>query len=346
MAGVGQGLVSKRAIGDGLLAIGKGAVVLLAFQLLISLFPPLPAHARAPPAGEWDISNFLIYYGQDRASDIARFDLAILSPLMDEAILSDIRGAGTLIVGYLSLTTVGDWEPWASDVEDGWVVGEWEEWGELIINACEPGWRELLLEEAIPFLMERGFQGLFLDNIDMAEEFPWMADALVELVADIRERWPSLFLVQNRGFCVADRTAPLINAFLFEDFGTFYNFTSGRYEKLSAEELSWLRERASELVELRAEYGLVVLALAYADPSDPEMMEEYMSYVNSLATEYGFISYVADIDLTYINLAYARPGEAEAPALLDKDLLLLILATVIVISVVSSVAWPFLKRRR
>ena len=97
------------------------------------------------------------------------------------------------------------------------------------------------------------------------------------------------------GFCVLSRTASLIDAFLFEDFGTFYNFTFGRYEKLSGE----------ELVELRATYGFAILALAYADPSDEDVMEDYMSYVNSLAAEYGFIPYVADI-----NLAYAQPEEA------------------------------------
>jgi len=318
---------------------------LLVFLLMISAPSSPLIYISSSIASTKDISNFLVYYGEDRGSDIARFDLAILSPLMEEAVLSYIRSSGTVIVGYLSLTTIGNWEPWASHVEDTWVVGEWEEWGELIINACEPGWRKLLLEEAIPFLVERGFQGLFLDNIDMAEEFPWMADALFELVADIRERWPNLFLVQNRGFCVLNRTAPLIDAFLFEDFGTFYNFTSSRYEKLSAEELSWLRERANELVELRAKYGLVILALAYADPSDPEIMEDYMSYVNSLASEYGFIPYVADIALTYINLAYARPEKAEAPAPLGQDLLLPASATAIAISI-ASIAWLLFKKRK
>ena len=302
--------------------------------------------AWAPSSEAKSISNYLIYYGQDRAGDIARFDLAILSPLLDEAILTYVRGAGTLLIGYLSLTTIGDWEPWAGDVRDEWVIEEWEEWGELIINACEPGWHDLLLEKAIPYLLERGFQGLFLDNVDMAEEFPWMADALVQLVAEMRERWPDLFLVQNRGFCVLNRTSSLIDALLFEDFGTFYNFTSGRYEKLSDEELSWLREQAEELVRLRATYGLTVLALAYADPSDPVMMEDYMSYVNSLAAGYGFIPYVADVNLTYINLAYARPGETESLTPPDHSPVLIALALGLAISAISPLAWSALRERK
>jgi len=258
-----------------------------------------------PPAG--GISNFVVYYGPDRSCDLARFDLAILSPLRGGRSVEWLNEQGVLTIGYLSLTTVGDWEPWADDVEPGWVVGELVEWEEPIINACEPGWWDIVLGEAIPFLIDKGFRGLFLDNLDVVEDFPWMAEALVGLIKAIRDRWPNLFLIQNRGFVLLNETAPYLDAVVFEDFGTYYNFTTGRYEKLRGRGLLELERIADRLVELRSSYGLIVLALAYADPSDPDMMEDYMGFVSSLAKRYGFIPYVSDVNLTYINMAYARP---------------------------------------
>jgi len=78
------------------------------------------------------------------------------------------------------------------------------------------------------------------------------------------------------------------------------------------------------------------LALAYADPSDEDVMEDYMSYVNSLAAEYGFIPYVVDI-----NLAYARPEEAESPLLLGQS----ILAMAKAIAAALSIAWSSIRRQ-
>ncbi|HDI01946.1 MAG TPA: hypothetical protein ENF78_05920 [Candidatus Bathyarchaeota archaeon] len=186
------------------------------------------------------------------------------------------------------------------------MIGYWPEWGELIVNACEPGWRELLLEEAIPFIREKGFCGLFLDNLDVVELYPWMGEGLLALVSSIRASWPDAILIQNRGFQLLEASALYINGVLFEDFGTYYNFTTGRYEKLSGSGLSWLREVACWLADLRASLGLIVLALAYADPGSPSTFRDYMEFVNNLAAEYGFIPYVSDVNLTYINLAYAR----------------------------------------
>lgn len=276
-----------------------------------------------------DISNFVVYYGQDRVNDLVKFDLAILSSLADENLIRELNQRGVITIGYLSLTTVGDWEPWSSHVEPDWIVGELAEWGEVIVNACEPGWREVVMDEAVPYLVRKGFRGLFLDNLDVAEEFPWMSEGLVGLVRTIRSMWPDLFLIQNRGFVILNETASSLNAVLYEDFGTYYNFTTGRYEKMSGPELAELRRTADWLVDLRASYGFTVLALAYADPSDPEMMADYMSFVNSLAGEYGFVPYVSDVNLTYINMAYAKVEESPRPSWGPIFLLLPLLAALV-----------------
>ena len=261
---------------------------------------------RAPPsASDRPVRDFAIYYGPGRLGDLAEFDLVILSPLLDEEDVRWLNRRGVLTVGYLSLTTVGSWEPWAGDIEPDWVVGELLDWGEAVVNACEPGWRSLLLEKAIPHLVRKGFKGILLDNVDVADDYPWMAKAIVGLIRAVRSRWPDLFLIQNRGFSILNQTASLLNAILYEDFGTYYNFTTNRYEKLSGRQLAELESTSEWLSHLRSRYGLLVLALGYADPSDLAQMADFMAFVDSLARRYGFIPYVSDVDLSYLNMAYA-----------------------------------------
>ena len=84
------------------------AIASLAFLLLPLLVPST--------TDQGGISCYVIYYGEDRAPDLAKFDLAILSPLVEASLPSYLLEHGSLSLAYLSLTTIGGWEPWASGV--------------------------------------------------------------------------------------------------------------------------------------------------------------------------------------------------------------------------------------
>ena len=247
--------------------------------------------------------SFVVYYGAEWNPLLTRFDVAVVSPLFEH--VDRLNDAGVLTVGYLSLCTVGDWEPWRGSVRDGWVVGLWEEWGERVVNVCEPGWRRVLLDEAIPFLVERGFRGVMLDNADMVDRYPWMRSSMVELIKSIRETYPDLYIIQNRGFSILNETCKYVDALLFEDFGTTYDFETGSYRPLTWGEL---RETMRNAVMVRELCGdcVEVFALAYADPGNRLTMRLYMALVERLASAYGFVPYVSDLNLTYVNGAYAK----------------------------------------
>ena len=72
------------------------------------------------------ISSFVVYYGDSRVEELRMFDLAILSPLLEEEIV-ELNNYGVITIGYVSLTTVGGWEPWAKNVSDDLVVGSYVE---------------------------------------------------------------------------------------------------------------------------------------------------------------------------------------------------------------------------
>ncbi len=178
------------------------------------------------------ISSFVVYYGDNRVEELRMFDLAILSPLLEEEIV-ELNNYGVITIGYVSLTTVGGWEPWAKNVSDDLVVGSYVEWREKTVNACDCRWEEILLDQAIPYILGKGFKGIFLDNLDMVDNYPFMKNCVRKIIRDIRRKYPSIIIVVNRGFAIVEDIAPYVDAVLFEDFGTYYDFSKKQYLKWS-----------------------------------------------------------------------------------------------------------------
>ncbi len=274
----------------------------LALLVLVLIGASVPMLVTAKE-GLDKVSSFAVYYGRDEADKLSRFDLVILSPLIDNATLLKLKSKGVIVVGYVSLTTLGGWEPWASFASPSMSVGKLEYWNENIMNACDARWARVILDHAIPYVMNRGFDGVFLDNLDIVDLYPWMKDCVINLVKKIREENPNIVIIINRGFSIARETAPYVNAILFEDFGTYYDFEKNEYLKWGGSDYQWMIGIAEMLANLSRTYGIKVLALGYVDLHNTSMLREYCDYVYSLASKYNFTAYVASISLDEVNTA-------------------------------------------
>ena len=268
------------------------------FLAVIVVLAASLALASPPP-----VKSFVVYYGTDRVDELSKFDLAIVSPLLEEREVEELRDRGVIVLGYISLITLGGWEPWynPTGVE---VVGNESAWGEVIVNPCSEAWRNVVVRGAGGYLTGKGFSGFFLDNLDMVDAYPWMKPCVVGLVAALRNEYPGAVIIVNRGFTVLDEVSGYIDGVLFEDFATYYDFNQKKYLKWSGGDLEWVRAQAERLTKLREERGILVLALGYADINDPDENYEYSKYVNEMAAQYGFIPYTSEITLMKINALY------------------------------------------
>ena len=109
-------------------------------------------------------------------------------------------------------------------------------------------------------LAAAGFDGLYLDNLDVADLHPRTATGVVKLVEGLADAAPDLLLVAQNGLAVADRLP--IDGLAHED--VFWRW-DGRYRPSSA------AERAALLPGLRAlrDRGLPIFTLDYAKPGSP-----------------------------------------------------------------------------
>jgi endo-alpha-1,4-polygalactosaminidase (GH114 family) len=187
-------------------------------------------------------------------------------PLVDDRYVSSLASQGKLVFGYISISTVGGWEPWAKFVTRDMVVGYDRVWKEEIINVCSPQWHSIILEKALPYIVSKGFNGVFLDNLDIVDDYPWMRSCIVELVKEIRERYPNLKIMVNRGL----HTTRQHRLCAIRGFLTYYNWTSHKYSFFTGRDLKWIEQQLAKLKRLSREYGLKVILLSYANPKTRE----------------------------------------------------------------------------
>jgi uncharacterized protein (TIGR01370 family) len=258
---------------------------------------PVHVSMPSPVAAERDrirsIDNYVVYYGAGELEELAGFDLAIIHrDTLTPGEVIDLRSRGTLVVAYLSVGEIQPNDPWVTSgkVPPSWILGKNKNWGSLFVDASQSGWRDLMTGEA-GSLMDYGFDGVFLDTVDTAIDVaPATMPGMIELIEGLRTAYPDALLVQNRGFQIAEKVASSIDAVMFEDLSTSYDFDAAEYTRVdnSAE--------AEEMVALRDRTGLPILALDYADPAD----EETAARAVKIARSYGFIPAVSVIRLDEI----------------------------------------------
>jgi uncharacterized protein (TIGR01370 family) len=263
---------------------------LVVISLLWAAVPTVQAQDSSTPRDRIRaIENYVVYYGQGRVDDLARYDLAIVQPdTLTAEELAALKTQGTLVVSYLS---IGEAEPereWYLDgrVDPAWELGTNENWGSRFIDANQTGWQDLMIALTGEFIA-KGFDGVFLDTVDTVDMFPQTLPGMVEIIHRLRATYPDALLVQNRGFTVVDDTAGDIDALMFEDLVTTYDFINSEY--LYADN-SYV---AQQMAQLHADTGVVILALDYVAPDNPA--GAYLAI--QAANEYGFIPAVSTIML-------------------------------------------------
>jgi uncharacterized protein (TIGR01370 family) len=179
--------------------------------------------------------------------------------------LAAARATGALVIAYLSVGTLEDWRPYAPEVPPAWTFGPMPGWeGERFVDARADGWRRIMAREAAG-LQELGFDGLFLDNLDVAEERPETQDAMVSLVSAVRAAAGESLLIAQNGLVIIDRLP--VDAVSRED--TWWRWEDGGYRPSPVAETVGIVE---SLRRQRAR-GLVVLTLDYTEPGDLEAEE-------------------------------------------------------------------------
>ena len=146
----------------------------------------------------WDdnYTNFIVYYGDIFPKECEKeYNVFILSPHTQANItkLADKH----LIAGYLSLGEVDSKQPYFKEISHkNFVLHNNPFWSDAkLVDVRDTAWHGFILDEMIPNLIEKGFNGLFLDALDSALElertypvrYKGSTESLISLIKKIKQ---------------------------------------------------------------------------------------------------------------------------------------------------------------
>ena len=229
-----------------------------------------------PPAPT--ITRFAIdYSATPNLAHLAQSNLAIVQPVLNSDTIRSLQAGGTRVVAYLTIGEVEPNDPALNELPPECILGQNPNWGSYYVDPGCPAWQNIVSERARN-LRNAGYSGLFLDTVDTAEIFTSTQEAMANLICHLRSEVGG-YLVQNRGFTVLKRTANCVDAVLYEDLSTSYDFATGFYiyEEQPPEPVLAYRDR------------LTLLALDYAPADRPALAWKACKRARDL----GFVGYIA-----------------------------------------------------
>ncbi|MCK4261055.1 MAG: endo alpha-1,4 polygalactosaminidase [Halanaerobiales bacterium] len=165
------------------------------------------------------VENYRIYYRNiDKGilSDMQNLDLVIVEALYFT--LQDVEKVkeknGTILLGYLSVMEFGNWDYEIADQLNPsdylYVDGEKvynKKYNNYVADISQEHYQEILLDTLEKRILSKGMDGVFFDTIDWIDYYKNNEDVYKklmvgyeELLIKITNRFPDLYIIQNRGF--------------------------------------------------------------------------------------------------------------------------------------------------
>ena len=249
--------------------------------------------------------KWLCYYGNSIPNSIyEKLDLAILDPDTFEIPETEPEKQNNpWRIGYVSIgeTETYRWY-WPLVQGKSFVLEPNPNWANsYYVDVRSNEWQELLLKKVIPKILEKGYQGIFLDTLDTAEYLEWKdknkyagsVKALENFIAKLREKFPKALIITNNGLFLLKNCGNLIDGALVEDIYTHYNFEKKQYE---ASDIDSDQKKEQILVPFRKNNKKPLYVLVYAKSNQTTLIKEGLKKCK----EADFYPYITTIDLNQI----------------------------------------------
>jgi hypothetical protein len=233
------------------------------------------------------VRTFALALGDGAAErDLSAYDLVVVDGGISARRVAAIKAGGPLVLGYLSVGTIERGRSWFAAARP-YRLDYWDDWGEWYADTARAGFRRLILDRVAPAIMHRGFDGLFLDNVDVVASHPKQRAGMLEIVRRLGARQGYVF-AQN-GEEVIEPFLPYLDGWNREDVSRTYDFDSRRYVAVPE------ADRRAAVAALRrvAKSVRVVTATDYVRGGDADAAR----MATRVACAAGALSFVSDIGL-------------------------------------------------
>lgn len=249
---------------------------------------------------EWNkVSSYFCNYGpyQETMDD---YDVGIIGRDMSAEGMQKLEAAGVWKIAYITLG-----EDYSLNVGDGLGPGGYAsyyiyendepvpngDWGSYYTDPGHPAWQEITLRE-VQRLVDAGADGIFMDTVDSVDRFPATFNDMCDLILTIRETFPNIKMVLNRGFTVVPTVYEALDGVMFELFSTAYDLNNFVYDMVDQKGIQFMYNRSagvSIVNACRQEKYFPVFGLEYYQRDGFESTKQA---IYDLDWEFDFIPYL------------------------------------------------------
>lgn len=209
-------------------------------------------------------TKVLFTYGDFYPKKTSGYDFIVLEGAhFDSGDISTLKSQNETVLGYISLGEVNEAVAHFPELKDK-TLGKNNLWNSHILDLEDVETRAALMS-IIANNLEKGLDGMFLDNIDNYTQFgptPNKTRFLVSFLQEVKLKYPDIVLMQNAGISILKDTAPYIDLIAKESIATNYNFTVNKYQ-LRKEEV--FQELVGELQKAQKKFHIPIILIEYAD---------------------------------------------------------------------------------
>lgn len=237
--------------------------------------------------------EFVINYGIVQANELKDYEIAILEPFhYNKDQVAELKKSEAKLFGYLSLTEVNKNSSSFSQLE-GYCKEQNTNWNSCLLDIEIPKVQVFMIARAKQIL-EKGFDGLFIDNLDNTNQWGFLKSknkSLEQLIVKLKTDIGAVPMIQNAGLHLSDFVQNKFDYLLMESIVTGYDFKHKRYDLRSLPDLEYRKKMVQEAQKTNPKKLLI---LEYANTV--EMRLEVRKRLGQLAP---FV-YCAEIDLQTI----------------------------------------------
>lgn len=247
------------------------------------------------------IKNYIIYYDdQLPATEFFGYDLVVFDALKHPP-LKPLKEKNIPLLGYLNAGEINQHRFYFEQMHALGILGEenpnWP--GSFYVDVRDPRWLKFIIEERIPAILQKGFDGIFIDTLDnpphlereWPDQYKGSTQAAAHLIQAIRLHFPQIKIMLNRAYEILPDVASLIDYHLAEALFSSYDFETESYLTQN-EEFTQQHLQLLEQVQARHPH-LQRFALDYANVSDLERIKSFYRQQK----EHQFVPLVSTIQL-------------------------------------------------